>query len=117
SVFIFVLICFFFFQAEDGIRDRNVTGVQTCALPISAKSESVDEGRSRSGYIIGSSVGSRNKNSSAAIIVMPDATKIHASVCWMMATPVTRRLSTSPTCMQREMSAYFLYIYFSSSSS
>src|SRR5699024_11636942 len=32
------LICHslcFFFQAEDGIRDRNVTGVQTCALPIS----------------------------------------------------------------------------------
>ena len=25
----------FFFQAEDGIRDRLVTGVQTCALPIS----------------------------------------------------------------------------------
>src|SRR5437773_3605184 len=28
---------FFFFQAEDGIRDRDVTGVQTCALPISDK--------------------------------------------------------------------------------
>src|SRR3989441_12122731 len=27
---------FFFFQAEDGIRDKLVTGVQTCALPISA---------------------------------------------------------------------------------
>src|SRR5438067_76895 len=27
-------ICTFFFQAEDGIRGRNVTGVQTCALPI-----------------------------------------------------------------------------------
>src|SRR5699024_11246331 len=27
-------LVFFFFQAEDGIRDRNVTGVQTCALPI-----------------------------------------------------------------------------------
>src|SRR5206468_6330177 len=27
---------FFFFQAEDGIRDLIVTGVQTCALPISA---------------------------------------------------------------------------------
>src|SRR5699024_5466115 len=27
----------FFFQAEDGIRDRNVTGVQTCALPISTR--------------------------------------------------------------------------------
>jgi len=26
---------YFFFQAEDGIRDRDVTGVQTCALPIS----------------------------------------------------------------------------------
>src|SRR5699024_10189049 len=31
----FCIICVFFFQAEDGIRDRNVTGVQTCALPIS----------------------------------------------------------------------------------
>src|SRR5258706_8520842 len=28
------LIFFFFFQAEDGIRDWSVTGVQTCALPI-----------------------------------------------------------------------------------
>src|SRR6202167_961884 len=28
---------FFFFQAEDGIRDRLVTGVQTCALPISRR--------------------------------------------------------------------------------
>src|SRR6266516_7176590 len=27
-------LCVFFFQAEDGIRDRTVTGVQTCALPI-----------------------------------------------------------------------------------
>src|SRR2546429_7255275 len=28
------VVCFFFFQAEDGIRDVAVTGVQTCALPI-----------------------------------------------------------------------------------
>src|SRR5256886_5181658 len=28
-------VSFFFFQAEDGIRDLTVTGVQTCALPIS----------------------------------------------------------------------------------
>src|SRR5256885_8770200 len=28
------VFCFFFFQAEDGIRDYKVTGVQTCALPI-----------------------------------------------------------------------------------
>src|SRR5688572_32277352 len=39
--FFFFLLClfyfffFFFFQAEDGIRDLTVTGVQTCALPIS----------------------------------------------------------------------------------
>src|SRR3712207_444252 len=31
-----MILCFFFFQAEDGIRDIGVTGVQTCALPISA---------------------------------------------------------------------------------
>src|SRR6266487_4950065 len=29
------MVFFFFFQAEDGIRDGRVTGVQTCALPIS----------------------------------------------------------------------------------
>src|SRR5256885_7739414 len=37
-------MCFFFFQAEDGIRDYKVTGVQTCALPISGKGpEGYDE--------------------------------------------------------------------------
>src|SRR5467141_131904 len=30
-----MIFFFFFFQAEDGIRDSSVTGVQTCALPIS----------------------------------------------------------------------------------
>src|SRR5207302_5393952 len=30
---------YFFFQAEDGIRDFHVTGVQTCALPISSRAE------------------------------------------------------------------------------
>src|SRR3712207_7721901 len=32
-----MIIFFFFFQAEDGIRDIGVTGVQTCALPISQR--------------------------------------------------------------------------------
>src|SRR5205809_7292267 len=42
-IFIFLFVClllfflFFFFQAEDGIRDVAVTGVQTCALPISRR--------------------------------------------------------------------------------
>src|SRR5260370_1087042 len=34
GAFIAFLFIFFFFQAEDGIRDSSVTGVQTCALPI-----------------------------------------------------------------------------------
>src|SRR5437764_3926572 len=33
-IFLVTAFYFFFFQAEDGIRDTSVTGVQTCALPI-----------------------------------------------------------------------------------
>src|SRR2546425_5061730 len=49
---------FFFFQAEDGIRDKLVTGVQTCALPISLRAATssparvfglVDRGRIETG--------------------------------------------------------------------
>src|SRR5688572_31685526 len=36
--FLLFFFFFFFFQAEDGIRDLTVTGVQTCALPISPRS-------------------------------------------------------------------------------
>src|SRR3712207_7098175 len=39
SLFYYPLVCFFFFQAEDGIRDIGVTGVQTCALPISLRDD------------------------------------------------------------------------------
>src|SRR3989454_12668499 len=35
------MLLFFFFQAEDGIRDYKVTGVQTCALPIYRRREDV----------------------------------------------------------------------------
>src|SRR2546425_1227166 len=43
---------FFFFQAEDGIRDKLVTGVQTCALPIchGVASLRLRVGRCRSGH-------------------------------------------------------------------
>src|SRR5690606_30604721 len=37
-------IIYFFFQAEDGIRDFHVTGVQTCALPISSRLLSYQSG-------------------------------------------------------------------------
>src|SRR5437667_4389830 len=40
----FCYVFFFFFQAEDGIRDRDVTGVQTCALPISLTHAGENEG-------------------------------------------------------------------------
>src|SRR5690349_24940554 len=39
------MFLFFFFQAEDGIRDLYVTGVQTCALPIFARRGDVQRGR------------------------------------------------------------------------
>src|SRR5205823_11468583 len=39
----YIYFFFFFFQAEDGIRDKLVTGVQTCALPI------LSDGRGRLG--------------------------------------------------------------------
>src|SRR6266850_2703270 len=54
--------CIFFFQAEDGIRDYKVTGVQTCALPIlwgSTRSTLRPEARRRSG----SGTGSRSPSS------------------------------------------------------
>src|SRR5690606_40525737 len=44
--FVFIHL-FFFFQAEDGIRDFHVTGVQTCALPISADHSSRSRRRAR----------------------------------------------------------------------
>src|SRR5438128_9502627 len=37
-----MLFFFFFFQAEDGIRDATVTGVQTCALPIFTAADDPD---------------------------------------------------------------------------
>src|SRR5256885_8349407 len=51
---------FFFFQAEDGIRDYKVTGVQTCALPICAASinERPPSGTSTMRYAPGSSTSS-----------------------------------------------------------
>src|SRR2546422_4817357 len=41
------VVFFFFFQAEDGIRDVAVTGVQTCALPISQMLVNSEASRSR----------------------------------------------------------------------
>src|SRR5260370_18807783 len=48
-------VMFFFFQAEDGIRDSSVTGVQTCALPIFPFDEILDavkDGNVEAGLVI-----------------------------------------------------------------
>src|SRR3989475_8964344 len=44
-----LFIFFFFFQAEDGIRDLTVTGVQTCALPISPRTAGTSSRRAPRG--------------------------------------------------------------------
>src|SRR5205823_11339453 len=50
-ILFFFFFFFFFFQAEDGIRDKLVTGVQTCALPISRmKSQSLAASHPRCRY-------------------------------------------------------------------
>src|SRR5437867_13102229 len=50
------MLVVFFFQAEDGIRDRTVTGVQTCALPIFGQAEP-HEGQHGDGEQIGGAHG------------------------------------------------------------
>src|SRR2546430_10469750 len=44
-----VCCVFVFFQAEDGIRDLTVTGVQTCALPISTAAEEIPSNKRHRG--------------------------------------------------------------------
>src|SRR5256885_4391825 len=56
SFFANLCLSFFFFQAEDGIRDYKVTGVQTCALPISRSAPVGDPGRLGAGPAAGLSV-------------------------------------------------------------
>src|SRR3989442_8902165 len=55
---------FFFFQAEDGIRDADVTGVQTCALPICQlvprRSRACHAGSSCPCIVIGTTTAGRN---------------------------------------------------------
>src|SRR5437762_8757668 len=46
-------VIFFFFQAEDGIRDTSVTGVQTCALPISVERAVADREQRRAALLFG----------------------------------------------------------------
>src|SRR5207253_5762125 len=61
-VYCSLYVFFFFFQAEDGIRDGHVTGVQTCALPILSRDpetgryqlrKGVDRGKDQTYFLFG----------------------------------------------------------------
>src|SRR5207249_7506865 len=82
----------FFFQAEDGIRDRNVTGVQTCALPISIS------GTSSSNSVLISS-GSRRERITCGPFV-PERTSVMTA---LMRDPCSYR--SPSTCSERGSSA------------
>src|SRR5699024_11245646 len=83
---------FIFFQAEDGIRARNVTGVQTCALPIfivtGSAPESAGASTSAGTPVPARTVGSDTKlvgvlSDSAAVavpVISPEARSIEADV-------------------------------------
>src|SRR5690606_40511681 len=64
-------LCLFFFQAEDGIRDFHVTGVQTCALPIWACTISTGRGAMRCTTASGAKSYSASMDSSVISSGMP----------------------------------------------
>src|SRR6266568_5635124 len=63
----------FFFQAEDGIRDGTVTGVQTCALPISAGAKELTRLHGKSGCT------AKQAARSAGAAAEPVAPQLHAT--------------------------------------
>src|SRR2546425_8283288 len=75
---------YFFFQAEDGIRDKLVTGVQTCALPISLR-PTLAYRRAASGY------SARNANLKMEWKIRPNITHATTSpsrpkpLCWVQS--------------------------------
>src|SRR5437762_7124893 len=74
-----LIFMFFFFQAEDGIRDTSVTGVQTCALPISRHVSSSARSRNVSGTV------SRTRTP-----VTRATASFSVSRCWMFTAVMTR---------------------------
>src|SRR5208282_5385970 len=69
---------FFFFQAEDGIRDATVTGVQTCALPIFAVVDGGSAGGRNGGRDGGRHGAAEDGRRPAAVGLDPDARRRRA---------------------------------------
>src|SRR5690606_41093178 len=81
------VVSFFFFQAEDGIRDFHVTGVQTCALPISESGKiNRMHGDSRDRWMVGLAT----TNLPASLPVNP------------LFPPIPRRTTKKPLCRRQE---------------
>src|SRR5690606_40995324 len=68
----------FFFQAEDGIRDFHVTGVQTCALPISSATDSLDGAYVGLGYVSEDGVTEAHEDSVDNIVAWQNSTIVRA---------------------------------------
>src|SRR5437762_9858122 len=80
-----LVLIFFFFQAEDGIRDTSVTGVQTCALPIFFHNISRR----------GSGLAASRESSSNVVIACPPQDQNVASFLLLSTSPPGMRLSRS----------------------
>src|SRR5690625_6610654 len=106
------ILCFFF-QAEDGIRDGHVTGVQTCALPIS----SLRLFLSKSGKVILAS----SSSLSVSVAVLPFArANVSCANCYLTSIPLDRKstrlnsshvaISYAVFCLQKKIgTAVFLF--------
>src|SRR5688500_20183584 len=70
---------FFFFQAEDGIRDYKVTGVQTCALPISITPKVRKPRKATSSQAPAPRSTSGSPLSSCSSICVPSGLSVHLS--------------------------------------
>src|SRR5699024_11761462 len=77
-------VVFFLFQAEDGIRDRNVTGVQTCALPISPSSGAPARVVQRFGAIRVSACSGVMKPMKTTPMRIVTAPPMRISSCWLI---------------------------------
>src|SRR5207249_8732005 len=93
----------FFFQAEDGIRDRNVTGVQTCALPILISDEKqLDFGPSDPGLAarLSKAVTDARQRQAALMAMMPRRYQGDESLKSFAAEPATEEIGRA-SCRER----------------
>src|SRR6266511_5525750 len=99
-----VIDCLFFFQAEDGIRDFHVTGVQTCALPIwtrkpwrSRRSARPSQKR-RGGVYAGRAAALIGSQKNAETVPGPDSSKAWSSASRAASPPGSKRQVLGGMC-------------------